>query len=364
MAILRLVLENFRNYSAYTLNANSENIIVCAPNGTGKTNILEAISTLSPGKSLRGADSAEMKNISTSDPSWTVFCDIENNSEESSLGVSYSGKKGARRIVKINGKSAKSSIELLRALRVLWLTPNMDFILASSKSERRKFLDRLTFNFFPEHAVSVLNFDKANRSRTKLLTSGNFDDLWLTQLEKIMADESLKIHDRRMKSVMLITNELASFASNFLKPDLSFTGKLEDLIAKNNIENCFLEICSELRSDRKLDSLKGKNSIGANKTDFMCVNSLKKISADKSSTGEQKAMLISIIIASIRTLNKEFNISPILLLDDIFSHLDENRIKDLVHELSMVKSQIWITTTELPKNSHQNLFKDFIKILL
>ena len=364
MAISRLVLENFRNYSSYTLNSDGKNVIITAPNGTGKTNILEAISTLSPGKSLRGSDSNEITNINTNFSSWTVFCDISNDCEENTVGVSYSGKKRSRKIIKIDGKSVKSSIELLSKIRVLWLTPAMDFILASSKSERRRFLDRLTYNFFPEHALAVLNFEKANRSRTKLLTSGNFDEIWLNQLEKIMAEESIKIHSNRSKAIKLIMRELDRFETKFLKPDLSFSGNLEDIITSTPEIDMCSKICMEFKALRMLDSIKGKNSIGANKTDFICVNPLKQVRAEKSSTGEQKAMLISTIIASIRALNSQFKISPVLLLDDIFSHLDEDRTINLMSELSSVNSQIWITTTDLFIQNQKNIFKDFIKILL
>ncbi len=356
MTIKRLYLENFRAHKTFLYEGKFSFILLEGPNGAGKTSILEAISFLAPGKGLRNVNFNDAVRTNTS--SWTAFAQLENEIEETSIGMSCGLLR--RRTIKVDDKPIRSSAALLDKLRVIWMTPSQDELLAESKSLRRKFLDRLAYNFDANHAESIAIYEHTLRSRLKLLKGGESDDIWLTQLEKILAEKSLKISAARLDAIARLKLTLNTKAENFLAPEFHLKCDIS-----NNLSNAsFNEILKNLRLSRKLDARVGKSLYGVHRADFVVLNPLRALNANKSSTGELKAMLISIMLSQVRSLNQIDEIKPILLLDDIFAHLDKNRANALYEELNNIDAQIWISGTNFSEFTHNNKCEKYIKILV
>jgi DNA replication and repair protein RecF len=255
----------------------------------------------------------------------------------------------SKRIIKENGKPLKKRTALLEVIRVIWLTPQMDGLFLDTPSERRKFLDRICYNFYPNHADVVSAYETCMRSRTKVLSEHYQDPIWLNNLEAQMAETAIEIAKHRLKSIKLLRKHLKEFTSDFVRPDIAIEGKIEEIILAGELDDgALLEmIKQELCQARKLDQKMGRCSFGVHKSDLIAIHPTKKMVAGQSSTGEQKAMLISLMLAQTRAVNEELGIEPVLLLDDIFSHLDTNRRRELITEISKLQSQAWITTNNI-----------------
>lgn len=363
--ISRLLLENFRNHSNLELNTKARLVCISGANGQGKTNIIEAISLLSPGRGIRGDNIGNIITVNSANPACAIFCELRDNNISNEIGLSYQlrNQKSAK-IIKINSATFQNSKPLLEYLKVIWLTPQMDDILSASNTTKLKFIDRVTFNFFSTHAASVNKFEQAYKSRLKLLTDNNFDDSWLSGLERVIAEESVAITQRRQECLSIISKQLKNFTSSFIKPTLNLQGKIESWLDANDNITAIQIIKEELKNARKLDAIRKRSSIGANRSELMVLHPIKKLLSEQCSTGEQKAMLLSIIIAQIRSLNEVFNIEPVLLLDDIFSHLDYEVVNNLIAELSDLRAQIWITATHIDDGFLSKYFSDIVKIAI
>jgi DNA replication and repair protein RecF len=356
MAVKRLYLENFRIHKSFLFEGDYDFVFIEGQNGTGKTSILEAISFFAPGKGLRNVKFNDA--IKLSENAWTAFISIENNEDTTDIGMSCG--LSSRRIIKVNDKLVRSSSALLEKLRVIWLTPSQDGLLAESKSLRRKFLDRLVYNFDISHAETMAKYEHALKSRLKLLKAGDPDEIWLTQLERALAEASIKIAASRLNTIARLNREVKDNRTEFFPPNISLLCEIAESLNSSSYE----QILESFRRFRAVDAKVGRSLYGVHRADFIINNPIKHISAHKSSTGELKIMLISLILAQIKSLNEIDGIKPILLMDDIFSHLDQNKILSLIQELILIDAQIWITGTNFSNLSNIKICKKYVKVSL
>ncbi len=347
--LTKLSLQNYRCYAnVELLDLQSGLIVLCGPNGAGKTNILEAISLLTPGRGIRNAKPLDIQK-SDSPVAWGISAKLDMGDVEVTLGTGLNPDTD-RRMSRINGAIAKSQIALADYLACLWLTPQMDRLFLEGSSGRRRFLDRMIFAFDPSHSGRVTRYENALRQRSKLLSEKPNEQSWISGLEKQMAETGIAITAARID---FLDRLKASFLSeqesqgHFPKADLSLIGTLEDLLEQYpalEAENKYIEL---LIHSRPYDSIAGGAKTGAHKTDLDVVYSDKKTAANQCSTGEQKALLISIILAHGCLMNKERGAPPVLLLDEIAAHLDKDRREALFHQLNLMGGQVWMTGTDL-----------------
>ena len=360
MSITHLRLINFRNHINLEFASPAKFINIIGANGSGKTNILEAISLIAPGSGIRSAKLEHISSFTEKATGWGVMATLNHDNDENQISSRYAHK--AKRYLQINNTVLKQGSEVLEHLRIIWLTPKLDSVLAESSSIKRKFFDRICYNYFPAHANSVSRYEKAMRSRNRLLLDKVDDDSWLSSLEEIMAVEAIKISQIRENSLNILNEGLADFTSSFTQPSLSISGKLEDLLASIPHEQVLSTIQHLLKSNRIADARAKRTLFGSHKSEITAKHLTKETPATFCSTGEQKAMLISLILAQCYSIKKIFNGSIILLLDDIFSHLDQAMRNNLLQEVTRLDIQAWFTSTEEAFDiSH---CKDYVKIAL
>lgn len=353
MAITSITLTNFRNHNDFSNTAGRKYILIAGSNGIGKTNILEAISLLSPGRGFRNIKFSEIPNKATNSNTWSVYTELHESFGGHRLGTGIIDSK--KKIFRVNGENLQRQQDILQFIRVVWLTPQMDGLFLDSPSARRKYIDRVTFNFFPEHANNTLHYQYAMRSRNKLLVDNVSDDIWLTNLESSMVEYGKKIASLRLKSIEMLNDAMSSIKSGFLRPELKMDETFDADIDEAQYK-------AELKQSRMKDLKRRGCSLGPHKSDVVAKHPVKQIEALYCSTGEQKAMLISLTLGQVIVLNKNCNIKPIVLLDEVFAHLDEDRKKQLLLELENLDAQFWITTTEI--DNAPSIDEDLNMILL
>ncbi len=349
----KLNLHSFRCYDSATLHGLQSGLIVLwGANGVGKTNILEALSLLVPGRGLRSARVSDIQNNSAGEP-WAVSVILRTDyGDEVRIGTGLdpnSNQGSEKRVVRINGKTARSQALLSKHLACVWLTPQMDRLFIDSGRERRKFLDRLVFTFDPGHSGRVIRYENALSQRSKLLREGKGEDIWLGALEQQMAETGVAIAAARLEYAQrLIEACKAADDSSFPRACFSVKGWVEEWLERGDVPALEVEgrFKDSLKQSRSRDALTGGALEGPHKSDLAVVYDAKNMPADQCSTGEQKALLIGIILAHSRLIKAERGVPPILLLDEVVAHLDEARRKALYEILHDLGAQCWLTGTE------------------
>jgi DNA replication and repair protein RecF len=343
--ISRLRLTHFRNYQSAALDLDARHLVLVGPNGAGKTNMLEAISLLSPDRGLRRAP-FETLAAQGSDGAWAVAATIETPDGPADIGTGSSPGEAGRR-VRINGATARAVEEMSAYLRLLWLTPSMDGLFAGPASDRRRFLDRLVTTLIPGHSASVSDFDKAMRQRNRLLDEDE-DPLWLAAVEAQMAEHAAAIHFARADSLghlqALILESLED--QNFPAALLALTPLFEDGHEPASSTALEAELKSRWAGMRGLDRAAGRTLLGPHRVDFEVRHAQKDMPAALGSTGEQKALLIGLILAHARLVKRMAGITPFLLLDEIAAHLDPSRRAALFAALDGLETQCFMTGTD------------------
>ncbi len=347
--VQNLQLHNFRCYDSAKMDGIESGLIVLSgPNGAGKTNILEAVSLLSPGRGLRSAtnDEIQKKDKSTS---WAIASHVETGGVVVQIGTGLE-EGGSKRSVRINGANAKNQMALSDYLSCIWLTPQMDRLFIDSSGGRRRFFDKLIFAFDPGHAGRVTRYENAMSQRSKLLREGKGDPSWLMALESQMAETGIAIAAARLDFAARLQTacDMAHEREEtfFPKAALHLSGTIEELLSKSpavEVEEMFLY---QLKQSRARDAETGGAATGPHKGDLLVRYAAKDMPADQCSTGEQKALLIGIILAHARLMRAERGAPPILLLDEVAAHLDENRRAALFDLLCELGGQVWMTGTD------------------
>jgi DNA replication and repair protein RecF len=328
MALARLVLTDFRNHREAVLAPGPGLVVLTGENGAGKTNVLEAVSLLSPGRGLRGATLSDMARAGGSG-GFAVAARLK----DVEIGTGTDARAPERRQVRING-SAASATSLSEWLSVLWLTPAMDRLFQEGAGGRRRFLDRLVLALEPGHAIHAARYEAAMRARNKLLADGGRDEPWLSALEARMAEHGAALAATRASTVALLSERLAAAAEGpFARAGLELQGGGEDL-------------GRELARGRARDAAAGRTLAGPHRTDLAVTHLGKGQSAALCSTGEQKALLLSIVLAHADLVADRSGRRPILLLDEVAAHLDPRRRAALFDRLGAGGGQVWMTGTE------------------
>ena len=332
-AIETLALSHFRSHRATRLAFDGRPVAIVGPNGAGKTNVLEAVSLLSPGRGLRRAAAEDLARRPEA-LGWKVMASVQGIS--AAHDVETWAAPGDTRQVRIDGKAATQA-SLGRLLRILWLVPAMDRLWIESAEGRRRFLDRMTLSFFPEHAEQTLIYDKAMRDRNRLIKDQVTDAHWYAALEMQMAEAGEQITRHRRATIARI-GAAADPASAFPSADLALTGP------EGSGEPADLSLA--LAEGRRRDIAAGRTLVGPHRADLVARYTAKGVPADQCSTGEQKALLISLILANARALTQDLGHAPILLLDEVAAHLDEVRRAALYDEICALGVQALMTGTE------------------
>ena len=365
--VTRLTLTDFRNYPSLRLQTEIRPIILTGENGSGKTNILEAVSFLTPGRGLRGARLADIRRICPPEEcdnlnaqAWSVAADVLRNDEEFTIGTGLQSFNREdiedddihtydRRIVKINQQKITQQAELGKYISAIWVTPQMDRLFLGGTQPRRSFLDRLVYAFDLEHAKRTANFEHLYRQWVQLLKSGQTDEHWLQSLEADMASLGVAIAAARREQIARL-NTFVEREPDEVFPDvrLELDGTIEKMLDTNpalQVEDFYTAFLARQRRN----ILYNDYIDGVNRTDFKVYFKKKNMPAELCSTGEQKALLVSIILAQTQCqiLNKGF--APVLLLDEVTTHLDDIKRDALLSKIRDLNLQAWITSTE-PQN--------------
>ncbi len=350
-----LKLTGFRNYSSLSQEFDARPIVLTGRNGAGKTNLLEAVSFLCDGRGLRGAGYGEIAGHnaeSEGTPGWAVWGRIMGPNGQVEIGTGFGSfapdVPENRRAVRVNGAPARSLSELGEYSRIIWLTPAMDGLFTGGASERRRFLDRLVVTVQPHHRRQINAFETAMRQRNALLGEISPDPTWLDAIEAQMAEHAVSIAAARLETVALLTAAIAGRTrSAFPSARLELQGTVEhDLAAMAAVdgEDTFR---AKLHANRAGDSAAGRTLEGPHRTDLLVFHDGHNIPARKCSTGEQKMVLVALILAHaglVRELTS--GVAPILLLDEIGAHLDSPHRDALYGEILDLGAQAWFTGTD------------------
>src|ERR1051326_509072 len=345
--ICKLTLSNFRNYHAAALEVGGDAIVLVGPNGAGKTNLIEAISFLAPGRGLRRA-TLDGGACSEGDGAWAVAADIEGALGLATLGTGIErpvedGAAAARKF-RIDREPAASAAAFAEHVRVIWLTPAMDNLFVGAPSERRRFLDRLALAVDADHGSRINALERALRSRTRLLEDPRPDAHWLDAVEHETAELAVAVASSRVETVRRLEAVLASRKDAAFPPaEIALDGWMEQLIPTHPAGAIEERYRALLRDNRPRDAAAGRTLDGPHLTDFAVSYAAKGIAATDASTGEQKALLIGLILAQARLIADMTSFAPVLLLDEVVAHLDPARRAALHVELAALGAQTWMT---------------------
>ncbi|MEY8827846.1 DNA replication/repair protein RecF [Sedimentitalea sp. XS_ASV28] len=335
LSLTELTLSHFRSHKLGRIALDARPVAVYGPNGAGKTNILEAVSLLSPGRGLRRSSAEEMTRRPEA-LGWKLTAVLR--AQDTLHEIETWSENGAARQVRIDGKPT-SQIALGRIARVLWLIPSMDRLWIEGADGRRRFLDRMTLSFMPEHAELSLTYEKAMRERNRLLKDQVRDAHWYAALEAQLAEAGHRIHQNRLRALALLSAAQQRSETAFPVADL-------DLVQTEGVmPDDEADLREALAESRFRDLAAGRTLVGPHRADLLGVYAAKSVPARDCSTGEQKALLVSLILANARALAEQIGTPPLLLLDEVSAHLDADRRAALYDEICALGAQAWMTGT-------------------
>jgi DNA replication and repair protein RecF len=345
--IHRLTLTHFRNYRVASLEARGDVVVLVGPNGAGKTNCIEAISFLSPGRGLRRANLEDVAD-NQGDGSWAVSAEVEGALGLATLGTGIDAPvadASVSRRCRIDREPVASATAFGDHLRMVWLTPAMDGLFSGPASERRRFFDRLVLAIDSEHSARVSALDRSLRSRNRLLEVRNYDDHWCDAIERETAELAVAVAAMRGQTALRLAAMLRARgeASAFPSAEIALDGWMENALMSESataVEDRYRDI---LRKGRARDAIAGRTLDGPHLTDLQVIYAPKNMPARDASTGEQKALLIGLVLAHAGLVAEMTGITPLLLLDEVVAHLDPRRRVALFDELSKLGAQVWMT---------------------
>lgn len=354
----RLTITDFRSHAGLDLSLDGRPVVFVGRNGAGKTNILEALSMFGPGRGLRGAAPAELPRLGGAG-GWAASALLAANGDERQIGVGAQADAPTRRVCRIDGAPASGPSAFCPLVRFIWLTPAQDRLFAEGASERRRFLDRLAVSHDPSHAVSAGGYDLAMRQRQRLLDAGNRDDRWLSALEWRMAESGVALAAGRRDVVGAIAAAEFSAEARFPASDLTLCGEIEEALDRVPAAEAEEIFAARLKAGRAADAAAGRALIGPHRSDMRATRRDNGRPAHLCSTGEQKALLIGLVLANARALALKSRFSAqesaplVLLLDEAAAHLDDRRRVALFDMLAFLKFQVFMTGTD------RSLFDDW-----
>lgn len=350
--VRRLSLSNFRNYPFLQLQLSDMQgpVILTGRNGVGKTNLMEAVSFLAPGKGLRQARFSDVlpQKETLSRPSWAVAAAVRRGDEEIDLGTEYEsvdGRRSEKRRIRINGAPGSGQAELGRICSAVWLTPAMDRLFSGEPAGRRRFLDRLTQAFFPKHASHCAAYSQSLRQWGSLIREGSNDGDWLSALERTMGKYGAQIAASRRAVLGYLGAFLDRALTDFPHARLNLSGGMEEELSAMSAEDAPLFITEQFARSRGVYAQSGSAG-GVHTADMNAFHREKEMNAAVCSTGEQKALLVSVLLAHIRAQAAQTGALPLVLFDEVTAHLDIRRRESLFEEIAGLKTQVWMTGTD------------------
>jgi DNA replication and repair protein RecF len=332
-------------------------IAISGNNGTGKTNILEAVSMLSSGRGIRGARLSDMSYFDgQAQHPWAVFAQINTKDGIAEIGtaINIGSDSSDTRIVKINGEKQRGQNILSEYIPIFALTPSADQTFADGSTSRRGFLDNICSFFYRDYNSLLGAFNNLKSQRRNLLLNRRFDEHWINSIEGGMAEKAVAIAFLRNETVININKTVARSSDyGFPTAEISIVGDIENFLISGPKENPEQYYKTILKNNREQDSRTGRTSQGPHKSDFRVIHEIKKMPAELCSQGEQKAMLLSVTIATIFAKKAFSGVTPILLLDEVYAHLDNDKKRSLYEFISHINCQTWLTGTE--KESFEGL---------
>ncbi|MBR0557548.1 DNA replication/repair protein RecF [Ciceribacter sp. L1K23] len=347
VSIQRLKLTDFRNYKHVSLSLDDRHVVLTGANGAGKTNLMEAVSYLSPGRGLRTAVLADVANVAGAGV-FSIFAALDGMEGDVEIGIgTEAGEEGQTRRVIINGTAARSVDELTDHARLLWLTPAMDGLFTGSSADRRRFLDRLVLSIDPAHGRRASDFERSMRGRNRLLSEGRFDPAWMTGIERQMAGLGIAMALARQEVLGLLVTLIESEPGGEAFPSarLELNGFMDGQSGRPavDLEDLYAEMLLE---GRYRDAAAGRTLEGPHRVDLLVRHAEKDMEAERCSTGEQKALLVGLVLAHARLVSNLTGHAPLLLLDEIAAHLDENRRAALFDRIDAIGGQAFMTGTD------------------
>jgi DNA replication and repair protein RecF len=347
--IRRLTLTNFRSYHAASLALEQAGpVVLTGANGAGKTNLIEAISLLAPGRGLRRATMEEMA-FSEGDGAWAVSAEIEGMLGLATLGTGIDPPAGEdsapARKCRIDREAVSSAAAFADHLRVVWLTPAMDPLFNGPASERRRFLDRLVLAVDAQHSSRVAALERSLRSRNRLLENATSDSHWLDAVEHETAEVAVAVAAARAEAVARLSAALAQAheQKGFPDAEIALQGWMENLLPAHSATDIEDRYRALLKDNRARDAAAGRTLDGPHLSDLTVTHAGKGIPAREASTGEQKALLIRLVLAHAGLIKEMTGFAPILLLDEVVAHLDPTRRAALYDALAGLSAQVWMT---------------------
>jgi DNA replication and repair protein RecF len=350
-ALSSLTMTDFRSYGRAELSVAGRSVYLFGPNGAGKTNLLEAISLLSPGRGMRSASLAEIgrrRPGETQGRAWAISAAILTDEGETRLGTGVEAPGASRRIVRINGETVPPG-RLAEHVRPLWLTPAQDRLFVEGSAERRRFLDRLVFAAEPIHAAHAAAYERALRERSRLLAEESPDPAWLTALEARMADAGSRMVEARAATLRALQAEIDSRGERpFPQALLGVTGAFEQMaLIGATLAEIEARLAADLAAGRARDAAAGRALAGPHRGDLSVVHRDRDRPAAECSTGEQKALILNLVLAQAARLSRaKSQPNPILLLDEVAAHLDQFRRAALTDEILALGLQAFLTGTD------------------
>jgi len=347
-SISSLTLTDFRNYRHLRLELDARPVVLVGHNGAGKTNLLEAVSFLAPGRGMRRAKIAEVNRQGGS--AWVVAAKVETAMGEVQIGTGRdpaSAAESDKRLVRINGAPVRGANALAEYVSAVWLTPENDKLFLEGQSARRRFLDRLVYGFDAGHADRVAAYEYAMRERNRLLSAGRADPHWLDALERKLAENACAIAGARLEAIAHLNQSMRESPRSFPKAALALSGFADDrLIAGEKALVIEDALAQALAHARPQDAVTGRTSLGAHRSELTVTHAAKNMEAAFCSTGEQKVLLLSIVLAEARVGAAWRGRVPLLLLDEVAAHLDATRRAELFEEIQSIGAQAWMTGTD------------------
>ena len=351
--ITALTLTDFRSYASATLSIEAASVVLHGPNGAGKTNVLEALSLFTPGKGLRGASAPEMGRREpgeTNGRAWAVSATLTDGEHETKIGTGVQSPGAPRRVVRIDGETAPPG-RLLDHLRPVWATPEQDRLFSDARAARLKFFDRLVFAADPQHAASVTTYEKALKERLRLLVDGaegrEADPLWLDALELRLAESGAAAASARAAALATLQTAIDARGDRpFPQADLGLAGEAEQMAEQGAGVDAIAALLRDgLRAARARDAAAGRSLFGPHRSDLTALHREKNRPAAEGSSGEQKALVLNLILAQLTRLADQ-PAPPVLLLDEAPAHLDAARRAALFDEIEALGLQAFMTGTE------------------
>lgn len=348
VGVTRLMMTDFRSYAQARLETDLRPVVLTGPNGAGKTNLLEAVSFLAPGRGLRRSRLHEVVRHGAPggvQGAWAVAARVQTPTGEVAIGTGRDPGPSDRRIVHINGETVRVQAELGAVISAIWLTPAMDRLFVEASSGRRRFFDRLVFGLYPDHASRLSAYDGAWRQRNKLLKDGVRERAWFEGLEEAMAEHGVAVAAARRDVAARLSRALEQATGPFPSAEIGLDGFVERLLEDHTALEAE-ETYRRLLSDHRPREAAGAPGEGPHRTDLVVHHHGKGLPAAQCSTGEQKAVLIAILLAQARVQALHRGMAPLLLLDEVAAHLDAQRRDALYDALCGLGAQAWLTGTD------------------